>query len=236
MATRGESMIRDLFLDPRQFPGKFTRNMSVGHTTNRSRAIGLGVEQTSEEIRMTKKMFFGAMAVVTALALTGSALVASNMGFKLNYTLSQAGAGSLSGTNVLALPDNRQTGLADAKNLMDDVGFANVANIQKFLSATDGLQLYTGRKSGGTAFPLVAGEGYFLKMATTVNYIVVGSDDPSIAYPLTQAGPGSNSGTNFFAYNYHQTAADAKALMDDIGFANVANVQKFLKATDGLQL
>ena len=50
MATRGESMIRDLFLDPRQFPGKFTVNLSVGHLTNRSRAIGLGVEQTSEEI------------------------------------------------------------------------------------------------------------------------------------------------------------------------------------------
>jgi len=119
---------------------------------------------------MTKKMFFGAMAVVTAVALTGSALVASNMGFKLNYTLSQAGAGSNSGTNVLALPDNRQTGLVDAKNLMDDIGFANVANVQKFLKATDGLQVYTGRKSGGTAFALTPGEAYYVKMATTVNY------------------------------------------------------------------
>jgi len=185
---------------------------------------------------MTKKTFFGAMAVVTAVALTGSALVASNMGFKLNYTLSQAGAGSNSGTNSLALPDNRQTGLADAKNLMDDIGFLNTTNVQKFLAATDTLQVYTGRKSGGTAFPLAAGQGVFIKMATTVNYIVVGSDDPTIAYALTQAGGGSNSGTNFFAYNYHQTAADAKALMDDIGFLNVTNIQKFLKATDTLQV
>jgi len=185
---------------------------------------------------MTKKTFFGAMAVVTAVALTGSALVASNMGFKLNYTLSQLGAGSLSGTNTLALPDNRQTGLADAKNLMDDIGFANVTNVQKFLKATDSLQVYTGRKGGGTAFPLVAGEGYYVRMAVTTPYIVVGSDDPAIAYPLTQLGPGSLSGTNFYAYNYHQTAADAKALMDDIGFANVTNVQKFLKATDSLQV
>jgi len=185
---------------------------------------------------MTKKTFFGAMAVVTAVALTGSALVASNMGFKLNYSLTQAGGGSNSGTNVIALPDNRQAGLADAKNLMDDITFASTTNVQKFLAATDGLQVYTGRKSGGTAFPLAAGEGYFVKMATSVNYIIVGSDDPAIAYSLKQAGVGSNSGTNFFAYNYHQTAADAKALMDDIGFANVTNVQKFLKATDGLQV
>jgi len=183
---------------------------------------------------MTKKTFFGAMAVVTAVALTGSALVASNMGFKLNYTLSAPGAGSNSGTNTLALPDNRQTGMADAKNLMDDIGFASVTNVQKFLAATDTLTAYTGRKAGGTAFPLLAGSGYYVKMATAVNYIVVGSDDPAVAYALSAPGAGSNSGTNFFAYNYHQTAADAKALMDDIGFANVTNVQKFLKASDTL--
>lgn len=185
---------------------------------------------------MTKKTFFGAMAVVTAVALTGSALIASNMGFKLNYSLTQAGGGSNSGTNTLALPDNRQTGLNDAKNLMDDIGFANVTNVQKFLKATDTLQVYTGRKNGGTAFPLTAGEAIYVKMLTTVNYIVVGSDDPALAYSLTQAGGGSNSGTNFYAYNYHQTAVDAKGLMDDIGFANVTNVQKFLKATDTLQV
>ena len=186
---------------------------------------------------MTKKTFFGAMAVVTAVALTGSALVASNMGFKLNSTLSQSGAGSNSGTNSLALPDNRQTGLASSKNLMDDIGFAQTTNVQKFLKATDLLQVYTGRKaSPGADFSLAAGEGYFVKMATTVNYIVVGSDDPTIAYALNQSGVGSNSGTNFYAYNYHQTAANSKALMDDIGFANVTNVQKFLKATDLLQV
>lgn len=184
---------------------------------------------------MTKKTFFGAMAVVTAVALTGSALIASNMGFKLNYTLSQ-GVGSLSGTNTLALPDNRQTGMADAKNLMDDIGFAGTTNVQKFLKATDTLQVYTGRKGGGTAFALAAGEAYFVRVAAPVNYIVVGSDDPAIAYSLTQLGGGSLSGTNFFAYNYHQTATDAKALMDDIGFANVTNVQRFLKASDTLQV
>jgi hypothetical protein len=184
---------------------------------------------------MTKKTFFGAMAVVTAVALTGSALVASNMGFKLNYTLSQGGVGSLTGQSTIALPDNRQTGLADAKNLMDDVGFANIASVARFLSASDTLQTYTGRKGGGTAFPLVAGQGNFVKMATTVNYIVVGSDDPTLAYTLSQGGVGSLTGQSFYAYNYHQTAADAKALMDDIGFANIASVAKFLKATDTLQ-
>jgi hypothetical protein len=189
---------------------------------------------------MTKKTFFGAMAVATAVALTGSALVASNMGFKLNYQLSAQGAGSNSGTNTLALPDNRQTGLNDAKNLMDDIGgIATVTSIQKFLKATDTLQVYTGRKNGGLAFPLAAGEAYYVKMnvGTPVNYVIVGSDDPAIAYNLQAQGAGSNSGTNFFAYNYHQTAADAKGLLDDIGgVASVTSIQKFLKATDTLQV
>ena len=186
---------------------------------------------------MTKKTFFGAMAVVTAVALTGSALVASNMGFKLNYTLAQASVGvSATGQSTIALPDNRQTGLNDAKNLLDDIGFANTTSVSKFLKATDTYQTYSGRKGGGTAFPLAAGEAYVLKMATTVNYIIVGSDDPTLAYTLAQAGVGvSATGQTLFAYNYHQTAADAKALLDDIGFANTAGVSKFLKATDSFQ-
>ena len=179
---------------------------------------------------MTKKTFFGAMAVVTAVALTGSALVASNMGFKLNYTLSATGVGSLTGQSTLALPDNRQTGLADAKNLMDDIGFANVTSVARFLKASDTLQTYTGRKGGGTAFALTAGEAVYVKQAATVNYIIVGSDDPAISYNLQATGAGSLTGQSFFAYNYHQTATDAKLLMDDIGFANVTSVARFLKA------
>jgi hypothetical protein len=123
---------------------------------------------------MTKKTFLGAMAVVTAVALTGTALVASNMGFKLNYPLKQGDGGvtSKDGTNTISLPDNRQSGLNDSKNLMDDIGSVNVLEIQKFLAATNTLQVYTGRKgSPGANFAMVPGESYRVKMNTTVNYI-----------------------------------------------------------------
>jgi hypothetical protein len=181
---------------------------------------------------MTKKTFLGAMAVALAVALTGSALVASNMGFKLNYTLSQAGAGVASGTNTLALPDNRQTGLNSAKNLMDDIGSANVLNISRLVQSNDSFASYTGRKSSPPDFALTAGEGLYVKMGTTTNYIVVGSDDPTLAYSLKQAGAGVLTGTNFFAYNYHQTAATSKTLMDDIGSANVLNISKLVQSND----
>ena len=192
---------------------------------------------------MTKRSFFGAAAVVAAVALTGSALVASNMGFKLNYSLDQTGAPVPGGTskvgiNTLALPDNRQSGLNTSIDLMNDIGFAGTASIQRFIKASDSLEVYTGRKGSPNAnFNLAAGEAYYVTMTTTTPYIVVGSDDPALTYTLNapQAGV-SKSGTNFFAYNYHQTAATSKALMDDVGFTSTANVQRFIKATNGLEV
>jgi hypothetical protein len=186
---------------------------------------------------MTKKTFLGAMAVVTAVALTGGALVASNMGFKLNYSLTQPVPATVQdGTNVLALPDNRQTGLVDAKALLDDIGSASVQNIARYIKASNSFQTYSGRKAGGLAFPLLAGEGYYVKMFTNVNYVVVGSDDPALTYTLTQPVPATVvDGTNFFAYNYHQTAADAKALLDDIGSPSVQNIARYLQASNSFQ-
>jgi hypothetical protein len=94
------------------------------------------------------------------------------MGFKLNYPLAATQVGvSNSGTNTIALPDNRQAGVNAASTLQTDIGLASVTNVQKFLEASDGLQVYTGRKGSGPDFALVPGEAYFLKMAATVNYI-----------------------------------------------------------------
>jgi hypothetical protein len=187
---------------------------------------------------MTKRTYIGVLTVALAVVLAAGGLLASNMGFKLNYPLQAISAGvSASGTSTIALPDNRQAGVNAASSLMNDIGLVNVANIQKFIESSDGLQLYTGRKgTPGADFALNTGEGYFVKMNTTVNYIIVGSHDPSFANPLNAVGGGSASGTNLFSYPYHSTATTASALMADIGLANVANVQKFLKASDGLQL
>jgi hypothetical protein len=82
--------------------------------------------------------------------------------------LQAAGVGSNSGQSFFAY--NYHQTAADAKALMDDIGFANVTSVAKFLKLTDTVQTYTGRKGGGTAFALVPGEAYFVKMTTTVNY------------------------------------------------------------------
>jgi hypothetical protein len=113
---------------------------------------------------------------VTALGLTAllvaGGLMASNMGFKLNYQLSGPGS-SNSGTNTLALPYNQQTNLLDAKNLIDDInaaaGSSVVVQVARFLKATDGTESYTG--TFGTAFPLVPGQAYTVQVNSTVTYI-----------------------------------------------------------------
>jgi len=120
---------------------------------------------------MTKKLI-GVLTVASAVVLAAGTLVASNMGFKLNYPLNAAGGGiSATGTNVLGLPDNRQAGVTTALNLINDIGLANTASVSRFVEATDGFVAYTGRRGGGTDFPLIPGEGYLIKMNTTVNYI-----------------------------------------------------------------
>lgn len=174
---------------------------------------------------------------VGALVLIGGALLASNMGFKYNYTLlAGTDPGSNSGTNTIALPFFRADGINTAADLQNSVGFNEVSNIQRFEESTDALEAYTGRKGGGPDFPLVAGEAYFIKMSANVQYVIVGSHDPALAVDLDSGSePDSNGGSNFYAYPYHSTADTAQALMDDIGFANVANVQRFVRSTDALE-
>jgi len=189
---------------------------------------------------MDRKRFVGGTMVTFAVLLTAGTLVASNMGFKLNFTLNNPAVGvSKTGLNPVALPDNRQTGLGTAKQLIDDIGLASVDNVQRFIKSTESYQLYTGRAPVSTTqnFSLTAGEAYFVKMRTSTNYIIVGSDDPALSYTFTQPTVGvSKTGLNFYAFNYHQTAATARQLMDDIGLASVDNVQRFIKSTESYQL
>jgi hypothetical protein len=178
------------------------------------------------------------MVVALAMILTAGGLLASNMGFKLNYQLKAAGSSlpeggtSLTGLNTIGLPFNAQTGLTNASGLRTDIGAANVQNISKFVKTSDTFLLYTGAK-GGTDFTLNSGEGYFVKMGLDVNYIIVGSHNPTFAIALEPAGVnGSLTGLNLYSYPYHSTAASASALRTEIGAASVQNVSKFVRSSD----
>jgi hypothetical protein len=164
-------------------------------------------------------------------------LLASNMGFIVSCPLTSGGPASRSGTHTLNLPYQRDAGLLRVGDVMTDLGFINVANIATFLEASDALFVYTGRK--GDSPPnslLVSGECHFVKMNSTVDYVIGGGSDPQTVLNLNAAGPGSLTGTNFVGIPYHAIARTASELMHDIGFAHVANVQRFLTQTDSLQV
>src|SRR6185436_20157107 len=100
---------------------------------------------------MTKKNTYVVIAVALCAILAAGGILASNMGFKLNYPLNKTGtAGSKSGTNTLSLPYFRQTGLNDAFQLFADIEgsgppFSKVVSISRYLENTDSLGTYTGR-------------------------------------------------------------------------------------------
>lgn len=177
---------------------------------------------------MTKRLF--TVTLVVAAMLIAGVVTASNMGFKLNYSLSLTGTNT--GTNTISLPYNRQAGINTAGDLITDIGLANVANMQDWDPATDSFSVYTARKgSPDPDFNLDAGSGNFIVMTADVNYIIVGSHDPSLSVNLQDSSV-TLSGTNMFGYPYHSTAANSTDLINDIGLANVANVQNWDPATD----
>lgn len=176
------------------------------------------------------------LVVAVAMVVLAGGLVASNMGFKLNYSLKGAQGGvSQSGNNTLSLPYNRQQGIDTAQDLFVDILAAGtVQNLQNFLPATDSFQIYS---FASPNFGLSAGVGVFAKMgAGGADYIVVGSHDPSASVALSAAGGGSQSGNNLYAPPYHGTAATAKDLFIEIGTGVTQNVQRFLTLTDSVQV
>jgi len=187
---------------------------------------------------MSKKNVFVAAALAVCVLATAGGLLASNMGFKLNYQLtgpaSVGGAGV--GNQLFAIPYFRQTGIDNAANLLFDIGGGAVTPVQsitKYNKIGNSLIVYNGRMTSNPSVPfaLAAGEGYGVIMNSNVNYIVVGAHDPSLAVSLT--GPvsvgGAGVGNQFFAPPYNITAANAAQMLFDIGGGVVTPVQSITK-------
>lgn len=214
---------------------------------------------------MSKRTFIILMTFALAVVVATGGLIASNMGFKLNYQLNSAGSGvtsapggdgvSDSGTNTIALPYNVQAGLVNTGDLANDMGGFTatggpVLEMQYFLQDNDGFNVYAGGKAT-LADNLGTGQGMRVRMSSDLAYIVVGSHAPTASISLVAAGgavataPGgdgvSDSGTNEFAVPYHTTAANTGDLANDIGGFTatggpVLEMQTFLRDTDGFNV
>jgi hypothetical protein len=115
---------------------------------------------------------------------------------------------------------------------MDDIGSASVAQLQRYIKSNNTYETYTGRSGSANVSWALAKEGYIVRMNTTTNYIIVGSHNPTSPIGLTQSSGGASNGNNWLAFPYHHTANNAKQLMDDIGSASVAQLQRYVKSNN----
>jgi alpha-glucuronidase len=165
------------------------------------------------------------------------------MGFKNNYPLDPALTnGSLTGTQTLALPFNAQTNITNAEELINDIntvaGSSVVSTVSRLVKSTDALETYTG--FSGDNFAITPGEGYLVTVSGAVNYIIVGSHNPTLGLDLDPLGINSSaSGTSLFAYPYHSTAGNAEDLINEInahaGASVVSSISRFVRTTDSLE-
>ena len=118
---------------------------------------------------MSKRTFVLVMAFALTAVLATGGLLASNMGFKVTYTLNGAGSGGwVSNENTLALPFLPQLGFANAASLQSDIQSdcgVTPAPVQRFDPTSGIRQSWFGGKIGGTNFALAPGECYFVQMA-----------------------------------------------------------------------
>jgi hypothetical protein len=175
--------------------------------------------------------------VTLAVVLVAGGLMASNMGFKLNYPLvaGDGGATSKSGQQTIGLPYNRQVGIDMASDLFEDAAASGVVvqQIQKFNRLDDTTSIYFG---GEPDFNLAAGEGLFIKVGNNKDYIIVGSHDPSFSVTLLKgAGGVSLSGSQLYAHPYHGVSALASELFMELSPA-AQQIQSFDRVDDTTQI
>jgi hypothetical protein len=179
---------------------------------------------------MREKRRMTALAVIVGAAIVAAGgLMASNMGFKLNYPLKAAGAGSKSGRQSIGLPYNRQVGIDTAQDLLEDITAGGVTGI--LLERWDTLFDASAAYPGGPNFALEAGAGYVVRVSSNGNYIIVGSDDPGFTVNLKGPAVGvSKSGRTRYAHPYHGVSDVASELLAEI--PNAISVERFEPAFD----
>lgn len=160
----------------------------------------------------------GLLAVATvAILVIGIAAIASNMGFKIDISLTGGGA-----YNWVSLP--YYNSYTDAGSIFSDV--PNCTQVSRWDTTTGAFQTWNG--SRGTNFTVDEGEAYLVKVSSASNWIVVGSHDPSFALSLQAGGA-----YNWVSVPYHTTATDAGTLFSQI--PNCSQVSRWDTASGSFQ-
>jgi len=163
------------------------------------------------------KKFLLVMLVLAA----SSALLASNMGFKLTYALTKVGNAQM---NWVSLPYYWGTG-ATASTVCTDIG-ANATQVSHWVKATETYEDWL--CGSGTDFTIAPGEAIMVKVSTATNWVIVGSHNPSQTVNLQKLG---NSQMNWVSVPYHTTRTNASGICTDVG-VNATQVSHWVRATE----
>jgi hypothetical protein len=165
------------------------------------------------------KKFFVVLLVLAA----SSALLASNMGFKLVYPLTSTGSYQL---NWVSLPYYWGSS-ATASSVCTDIG-GNAYSVSHWVRSSETYEDWSCTFSSGTDFAITPGEGIVVKVTSGTNWTIVGSHNPTTAYGLTKTGILQ---LNWVSVPYHTTAATASGICTDVG-ANSYSVSHWVRSSE----
>jgi hypothetical protein len=159
-----------------------------------------------------------ALAVAALVVLvSGSMVLGSNMGFKLNMPLPQKTGLAPQGFNIMALP--YLVPYADRQCLCDQLGLSGSAVVQEFDASNGTLDFYLcGGAACGAAAALTSGTATFITdTGSSGSAIVVGAHDPAKSIQLECNTSNLPQGDNWVSVPYHSTSASKQALCDEVG-------------------
>ncbi len=153
--------------------------------------------------------------VAVGLVLLGGTMFASNMGFKI---VKPVNLESGSNINIIGLPYNFPDvdgdGDVDADDVAQDMGGigVGVSEVAKWDAVNQAWISWLGGRS--TNFALTPGEGLLVKVPADLNYVIVGSHDPSVTVTVDlQAG----SNISMIAVPYHSMSTTADDVANEFG-------------------
>ena len=164
---------------------------------------------------MKKFLLFAVVLIIAG------GLLASNMGFKLTYSLTKG----RDGNNWVSLPYYFGSSW-DAADLCTDIGVASEVGF--FDEGTNTVNPSWICGDVGTPFTLDthAGKASYVKVASASSWTIVGSHDPSKTLNLTKA----KDGNNWVSLPYHTTGTDAQSICTEI--SNASEVGLFDEGTN----
>lgn len=158
------------------------------------------------------------LLVAAVMISAGGFATASNTGFKINKSMSVAGAGEI-GNNWLSIPYfnpySNWNAFCSATGLVS-TGLGTHATIafQDPVSGLIGTPVSCGTSAGNTT-TMPAGIGFRVRNGGTgapTSIIIVGSHNPTTTFTALNTAGGGQKGSSWFAVPYHTTAVTANDL------------------------